>query len=51
MKTLQPYEVDEVVTLLSELRYRAEQDDDVDLLAEIDSVIGLFVETKEGMDE
>jgi hypothetical protein len=47
MKTLQDYEADEVRTLLQELLYRARNEDDEDLANEIESVIGLFAETKE----
>ena len=46
-KTLADYQCDEVRTLLEELRYRADNEDDVKLVNEIDSVLGLFMEEPE----
>jgi hypothetical protein len=42
--TLEEYEVDEIITLLEELRYRAEREDDTDTVSEIDSVLDLLRE-------
>jgi hypothetical protein len=47
MKTLQNYEVDEIVMLLQELRYRASQVDDEDLVDELDSVLAMLEVTDE----
>lgn len=47
MKTLQDYEADEVRTLLQELLYRARNEDDEDLANEIESLLGLFAETRD----
>jgi hypothetical protein len=44
VKILQEYEAEELVTLLSELRYRAEQEDDSDLVGQIDSCMGLLID-------
>ena len=41
MKTLQDYEIDEIITLLQELRYRS-RDDDSGIVEEIDSVMELL---------
>lgn len=45
MKTLKDYEVDELVTLLEELRYRAEEDDEIQ--EEVDSMLALLKDTKD----
>jgi hypothetical protein len=45
MKQLEQYQIDEIVTLLQEFRYRSQEEED--LVEEIDSVLELLEEGEE----